>query len=169
MSQKTYTVWHDRGWPQSRINQMLGGWSPSRFPEDYVHVANVQANGLREAVELTTDRGNLLAHLAGDGEYQPWSENKGVQPLVVSSRDTDQGDVVVDPQGQAYRIKQAGFEVVGPPSPETYRRYERTAEDKEKSAMTLAKIIDAAERARAERLCAERASARKEQDREIER
>lgn len=135
-----------------------------------VRLANkLQDLGLREAVELATDRGNLLAHLAGDGEYQPWSENKGVQPLVVSSRDTDQGDVVVDPQGQAYRIKQAGFEVVGPPSPEIYRRYERTVEDKEKSAMTLAKIIDAAERARAERLCAERASARKEQDREIER
>ena len=131
MAKKTYQVWHDAGWPQSRINQMFGGWPPSRFPEDYVHVANVQANGLREAVELTTHRGDLLDELAGRGNYHRWDDNKRVQPLVVSPRDTDQGDVVVDPHGQAYRLKQNSFQALGPVSPETYRLYERTPEDRE--------------------------------------
>jgi hypothetical protein len=149
MAKKTYQVWHDAGWPQSRLNQMLGGWPPSRFPEEYVHVANVQANGLREAVELTTHRGDLLDELAGKGNYHRWDDNKAVQPLVVSPRDTDQGDVVVDPHGQAYRLKRSGFEELGPPSPEAYRRYERTPEHREKQAAALAKIIEAAERARA--------------------
>jgi hypothetical protein len=128
---------------------MLGGWPPSRFPENYVHVANVQANGLREAVELTTDRGSLFDELAGRGQYQPWSDNKQVQPLVVSTRDTDQGDVVVDPHGQAYRVNRAGFEELGPPSLEAYRPYERTPEDREKQWVVLAKIMEAADRARA--------------------
>src|SRR5262249_34865037 len=141
MGKKTYQVWHDAGWPQSRLNQMLGGWPPSRFPEDYVHVANVRANGLREAVELTTDRGSLLTELAGEGKYQPWSENKQVQPLVISTRDTDQGDVVVDSHGQAYRVNQGRFEELGLPSPEAYRPYERTPEDREKQWAALTKIM----------------------------
>ena len=55
-----YQVWHDRGWPQSRINQMLGGWPPSHFPQDYVHAADVQADSLLEAVQLTTAKGHVL-------------------------------------------------------------------------------------------------------------
>jgi hypothetical protein len=149
MDKKTYQVWHDVGWPQSRLNQLLGGWPPSRFPEDYVHVANVRANGLREAVDLTTDRGSLLDELAANGQFQPWSDNKQVQSLVISTRDTDQGDVVVDPHGQAYRVKQVGFEALGPPSPEAYRPYERTPEDREKQWAAVAKIMEAADRARA--------------------
>jgi hypothetical protein len=81
MAKKTYQVWHDAGWPQSRLNQMLGGWPPSRFPEHYVHVANVQANGLREAVELTTGRGSHLASLMGEGQYHAWEDNRGVESL----------------------------------------------------------------------------------------
>ena len=110
----TYQVWQDRGWPQSRINQMLGGWPPSRFPEEYVHVANVQAEGLDQAVALTTDTGDFLA---GDGQlpWQPWSSKEGVQALVKRpfARDTDIGDVIVDPQGQAHRVEGKGFSAIG--------------------------------------------------------
>jgi hypothetical protein len=112
MAKKTYQVWHDTGWPQSRINQMLGGWPPSRFPEDYVHVANVQANGLREVVALTTDKGSIL-----EGTEIPWERNRGIENLGhprIKQRDTDRGDVIVDPQGNAYRVEQNGFsEIVG--------------------------------------------------------
>ncbi len=108
MAKTTYQVWHDAGWPQSRINQMLGGWPPSRFPEDYVHVANVQANGLREVVGLTTDKGNVL-----DGNAVPWERNPGVEslPSILQHlhRDTDKGDVIIDPQGKAYKVEQNGF------------------------------------------------------------
>jgi hypothetical protein len=149
MGKKTYQVWHDAGWPQSRLNQMLGGWPPSRFPEDYVHVANVRANGLREAVELTTDQGSIFTELRGEGQYHPWTENKQVQPLVISTRDTDQGDVVVDPHGQAYRVKEGQFEELGPPSPEKYRPYERTPEQREKQWAAVANILEEADRARA--------------------
>ena len=106
MAKKTYQVWHETGWPESRINQMLGGWPPSRFPEDYVHVANVQANGLREAVGLTTDKGNIL-----EGNAIPWEKNPGVEalPTILQHRDSDKGDVIVDPQGKAYRVEHQGF------------------------------------------------------------
>ena len=106
MGKKTDQVWHDAGWPQSRINQMLGGWPPSRFPEDYVHVANVQANGLREAVEMTTGTGSIL-----EGNAIPWERNPGVQSLasILTHRDSDKGDVIVDPQGRAYRVEHQGF------------------------------------------------------------
>ncbi len=112
MSKKTYQVWHDVGWPQSRLNQMLGDWPPTPFPEGYVHVSNVQANGLREAVELTTSSGSLLAHLAGEGQYHAWQDNRDIENLCnpkIAQRDTDKGDVIVDPQGKAYRVEQNGF------------------------------------------------------------
>jgi len=106
MSKKTYQVWHDASWPESRLNQMLAGWPPSRFPEHYVHVANVQANGLREAVEMTTGTGSIL-----EGNAIPWERNPGVQSLasILAHRNTDQGDVIVDPQGRAYGVEQNCF------------------------------------------------------------
>jgi hypothetical protein len=107
MTKKTYQVWHEINWPQNRINQMLGGWPPSRFPQDYVHVANVQANGLRETVELTTDNGSIF-----HGNEKPWEHNRGVECLGhprIKQRDTDRGDVIIDPQGHAYRVEQNGF------------------------------------------------------------
>jgi hypothetical protein len=110
---KTYQVWHDRGWPQSRIDQKLGGAPPSRFPSDYFHAADVQANSLREAVERTTSKGHLLK-----GDHEPWSRNAGVQshtPPPFVPRDTDKGDVIVDPQGRAYRVEKRGFREIAIP------------------------------------------------------
>ncbi len=107
IEKKNYQVWHDAGWPQSRINQMLGGWPPSRFPEDYIHVANVQANGLRETVQMTTDKGSFL-----EGNEIPWERKRGVESLGhprFKQRDTDRGDVIVDPQGRAYRVEKDSF------------------------------------------------------------
>jgi hypothetical protein len=105
MQKKTYQVWHDIGWPQSRINQIAGGWPPSRFPQDYIHIADVQANVLREVVQMTTAQGEFLQEI-------PWDRNRGVECLGhprIMQRDTDQGDVIVDPQGHAYRVEQNGF------------------------------------------------------------
>jgi hypothetical protein len=109
---KFYQVWHDLGWPQSRINQMLGGHPPSRFPDDYVHVADVKADGLRQAVELTTDKGSILS-----GTDIAWERNKEVKSFHVGNRDTDRGDVIVTPSGQPYRYEGDVFKEI-----ETYER-----------------------------------------------
>lgn len=111
MTTKTYQVWHDAGWPQSRLNETLGGWPASRFPEHFIHVANVQANGLREAVALTTDNGSIL------DDSQPfisWEKNGRVEALVRYPRETDAGDVVVDPNGRAYRVEHDWFTEIQP-------------------------------------------------------
>jgi hypothetical protein len=105
-----YQVWHDRGWPQSRIDQMLDGWPPSAFLADYFHAADVRAGSLQEAVQLTTSKGHLL-----NGDHQPWDTNEAVRsytPKPFVPRDTDTGDVIVDPQGLTYRVERDGFSEV---------------------------------------------------------
>jgi hypothetical protein len=102
-----YQVWHDRAWPQSRIDQILGGEPPLRFPEDYFHAADVKAGSLQEAVELTTSKGHVLK-----GDHQPWDGYRDVRsytPKPFVPRDTDAGDVIVDPEGTAYRYDGRGF------------------------------------------------------------
>src|SRR5689334_9236118 len=79
----TFQVWHSKAGP------------PSRFPEDYVHVADVRADGLKQAVALTTDKGNSL-----EGKDIPWERNRGVQAVAPINRSTDKGDVIVAPSGQ---------------------------------------------------------------------
>jgi len=114
-----YEVWHDRGWPQSRINQMLGGWPPSQFPEDYFHAASVQAESLQDAVALTTSKGDVLS-----GNHQPWDGNPGVRsytPKPFVPRDTDAGDVIVDPEGKPHRYERDGFsEIKAPDASKSY-------------------------------------------------
>jgi hypothetical protein len=107
-----YQVWQDRGWPESRLADILHG-EQTPFPEGYVHVANVQAESLAEAVELTVDTGSFLRP-DGDPPHKPWGRNEGVEVLVKPpySRDTDVGDVIVDPQGLAYRVERHGFSEV---------------------------------------------------------
>jgi hypothetical protein len=53
---KTYQVRHLNDWMQSRIDSLLHG-KESEFPKDYEHIANVQANGLREVASLATTKG----------------------------------------------------------------------------------------------------------------
>lgn len=131
MAKETYQVWHDIGWPQSRLDQLLGGWPPSRFPEDYVHVANVQANGLRQAVELTTDKGNY-----SERNVIHWENNRGVESFLRLNRDTDEGDVIVDPQGNVYRVEQNGFSKI---ERKNTRETSRTPRSKNKSQQSVAK------------------------------
>src|SRR5262249_32937538 len=101
---KIYEVWHDKGWPESRIAQATGiEGGEGSFPADYVHVANVQANSLRQAVEITTDTGGIIDD---PRQWQPWEKNEGVEALVTAPRDTVPGDVIVDPQGQPYRVEE---------------------------------------------------------------
>jgi hypothetical protein len=104
-----YQVWQDRGWPESRLAHMLHG-EQTPFPEGYIHVANVQAESLAQAMELTVDTGSFLRP-DGDPPHKSWIQNEGVQVLVKRpySRDTDVGDVIVDPQGLAYRVERDGF------------------------------------------------------------
>ena len=104
---KTYQVWHDRGWPQNILDQTLGGAPPSKFPQDYFHVADVLANGLNEAVELTTSKGHILRD-----DHHPWDGHPHVRsyaPGPFAPRDTSVGDVIVDPEGIAHRYDGKGF------------------------------------------------------------
>ncbi len=106
MATKPYQVYHEIGGPHRRLIQMHTGAPPPRFPDDYVPVAHVQANSLRQAVALTVDQENVL-----HGTVTPWDRNPGVTalPSILWHRSTDQGDVVVDPQGKAYRVEANGF------------------------------------------------------------
>jgi hypothetical protein len=104
MEKKTYQVWHDAGGPQSRLGRILEGRPATPFPEGYVHVANVQAIGLGDAVERTRLKGTIREF---DGF--PWQANPGVESASRTQRDTDEGDVIVDPHGQAYRVERHGL------------------------------------------------------------
>lgn len=103
-----YQVWHDAGYPESRIRELTGGPAPS-LPDDYVHVANVQTSSLEDAQRLTTDSGSAL-----DGAGRRWVNNPQAQALVVVPRSTDVGDVIVDPKGIAYRCERSGFQRLEP-------------------------------------------------------
>jgi hypothetical protein len=59
----------------------------------YAHVASVEARDLQHAVELTVH---------GD---RAWWENPEVKASVTGSRSTAADDVIVDPQGRAYRFE----------------------------------------------------------------
>jgi hypothetical protein len=98
-----HQVWHLGGYPASRIAWAFGAFEP-RFPQDYIHVANVQAASLDEAAALTTHAKGLV-----DGKLASWRSNPGTNALVMIPRSTDAGDVIVDPSGQAYRVERHGF------------------------------------------------------------
>lgn len=104
---ETYQVWHDNGWPQSRINQTLGGWPASQFPEAYSLVATVKAVSHKQVVDLTTDKGSILNNTS-----IPWETNPDVQSFSPYQRDTTNGDVIVAPSGQPYRVEGESFEEV---------------------------------------------------------
>lgn len=97
-----FQVWHDHHWPESYLSHVLGGCPEPPFPQSYTHVANVRADSLAQAVELTTDKGHFL-------DPELWQKNPEVEVLVLAPRETTIGDVIVDPQGQAHRVVQQGF------------------------------------------------------------
>ena len=65
---------------------------------------------------MTTDRGSILD---GPGQWQPWERNPGVEVLVRVPRQTTAGDVIVDPQGNAYRVGREGFQEIEAAAPVT--------------------------------------------------
>ncbi len=89
MPKQTYQVWQWHG-------------NPYGFPHLFTHVANVQANGLKEVVELTKgDTGGLF------DDSQPWirwQEKSGVSLVAMSNREIHTGDVIVDPRSDAYQL-----------------------------------------------------------------
>jgi hypothetical protein len=121
-SKGTYQVWHDTSWPHSRITHRSRRSEP-RFPDDYTHVAKVEAESLGEAVRLTTDAGN-----ARSSEAALWENNEGVQALVTTPRDTAAGDVIVDPNGKAHRFGGKGFDAISP-KPRTRESSRQSAPD----------------------------------------
>ena len=106
-----YQVWHDAGWPERAVlNARFGVETP--FPQGFIHVADVEAASLHQAVSLTTsdtDPDNPAGWMP-----RLWIENEGVQPQVRHSllRDTTAGDVIVDPQGRPHRYDGRGFSEV---------------------------------------------------------
>jgi hypothetical protein len=68
------------------------------FPERFTRVATVRAENLVDALRLT-QRGD-----------RPWQENVGVFAKPDVARSTTVGDVILDDQATAYRVKADGFE-----------------------------------------------------------
>lgn len=104
--EKTYQVWHNKALVDLQRQAQYHGYAPvPHFPEGFVHFADVQANGLAEAVQKTSDMPSPFV-----GGYPQWSEENGVrkQPGCVY-RDTEPGDVIVDPGGRAFRYEYSGF------------------------------------------------------------
>jgi len=128
-----WQVWHQRGYPESRFAEMFGG-PPAAFPDDYVHVADVPAASLEDAVRLTTHKGNFV-----DGDTESWQRNPDLLAHVFAPRSTDCGDVIVDVEGLAYRVELRGFTAIDrntgkplrastveqPAAPEAGRSHER--------------------------------------------
>jgi hypothetical protein len=84
-----YQVWHANDLEavhQSRMER-------APYGHGYTHVASVEARDLQHAVELTVH---------GD---RAWWENPEVKTSVAGSRSTAADDVIVDPQGRAYRFE----------------------------------------------------------------
>jgi hypothetical protein len=107
-SKGMYQVWHDMSGPNSWIAHLMGDPLP-RFPDDYVHAANVHAESLGEAARLTSNTGSFLD---GKGNSTSWEKCQGVEAMVNAPRDTSACDVIVDPQGKAHRFDGQGFEAI---------------------------------------------------------
>jgi hypothetical protein len=106
-----YQVWHDAGWPErASLNARFGVETP--FPQGFIHVADVEAANLGQAVALTGGAGYLPG--PGGVSWEPWEMNPGVRALapLPQTRDTDAGDVIVDPQGRAHRYDGLGFRAI---------------------------------------------------------
>jgi hypothetical protein len=111
---KTYQVWHSR----SEVDPAEIPPAES-FPGDYVHIADVQANSLREVVELTNAKGDFFIDPSG---YQDWTINPEVRLVGVPDTDTTIGDIIVDPDGQAYRVEDGHFKEVEREAGSAYER-----------------------------------------------
>jgi hypothetical protein len=107
-----YQVWHDAGWPQrAGLNVRFGVETP--FPQGFLHVADVEADSLGQAVALTGGAGYLPGP-DGGLSWEPWETNPGVRAwaLLSQTRDTERGDVIVDPRGNAHRYDGRGFRAI---------------------------------------------------------
>ena len=86
----SYQVWHANDLEAVHQSRM----EAAPYVHGYTHVADVEARDLQHAAEVTVrtiDR--------------DWWINPEVKARVVGSRDTAAGDVIVDPQGRAYRFE----------------------------------------------------------------
>ena len=137
---KTYQVW------QWREN-------PHGFPNNFTHVADVQANGLKEVIELTRDTGGLFDD---SQSWLRWQEKDGVTMVAGSNREMMTGDVIVDPSGDGYQLRyssvsysrgqpvydeQEFFERVTPRQPEP-SEYDRRLQEAADHGMSLLRDTD---------------------------
>jgi hypothetical protein len=106
----TYRVWLNSSHPPQRLAQAAGEEPFPPFPEGYGHFASVRANGLQEVVARMTDMPSIFRD-----DYRQWEIDSGVQTFVpgVIVRDIEAGDVIVDPQGRAFRVEDGRFREVG--------------------------------------------------------
>jgi hypothetical protein len=87
-----------RIWQANDPSAAAAGWGA--FPQDYRAAIEVQAYNLKDACE-STNSGN-------------WWEGYDVEVLARGVRSTGVGDVIVDSEGNAYRIKEDGFAEIDP-------------------------------------------------------
>jgi hypothetical protein len=95
-----YQVWH-RHRPDGESNLALWVIEPyPDFPGTYTHVASVDACTLEDVFAFTQDSN--------------WQGERCVELVVDDMRSTMPGDVIVGPDGQAYRVECLGFSKIKP-------------------------------------------------------
>jgi hypothetical protein len=98
---KTYRVWQDINWPDNTIHHIGAGALASVFPDDFAPIGEVRASDLPEALKLA----------AG----------------IKGPRATMSGDVIVDPQGQAWRIDEDRLEAISQGTYRVWQAHDRSA------------------------------------------
>ena len=101
---KNFSVYH---FDMTKYQNFFGKWRkiPScdpipapKFPQDYKHVANVEAEGVDKVFELTN-------HITSN-----WEDNRGVMVIQRGNRSTSVGDIVVDTDaGVKHLCESAGW------------------------------------------------------------
>lgn len=95
---KTYQVWHIK---DEVYYDRTERCAEAQFPRDYAHVANARANSLEETVHISSNVNHDL--MAPRPYLDDWTD---------LHRDTNTGDVIVDPSGRPYRVAYDHFKEI---------------------------------------------------------
>ena len=90
-------VYHTKNWNSYWSFGTIG----SRFPKDYMLVAEVESDNLDDVFQLTN-------HIESD-----WTKNKGVRATLSGQRSSSVGDLFIDAKGDVHLVASVGFIKMG--------------------------------------------------------